>query len=91
MKEAAVLSRLPEEKLRREVERAVIEPEAVVVGSAHRLRFGEPDILYFAMLHSLVGRSRFAVKPFPLFLGITAAVLVVSLPASTRGRTYRPG
>ena len=57
LKEAAVLSRLPEEKLRREVERAVIEPEAVVVGSAHRLRFGEPDILYFAMLHSLAGTA----------------------------------
>jgi uncharacterized protein (DUF433 family) len=55
LKEAAVLSRLSEEKLRREVERDVIDPTAVVVGSAHRLRFGEPEILYFAMLSSLSG------------------------------------
>ena len=55
LKEAAALSRLPEEKLRREIERAVIEPEAVAVGSVHRLRFGEADLLYFAMLRSLAG------------------------------------
>jgi uncharacterized protein (DUF433 family) len=55
LREAAVLSRLPEERLRREVEREVIEPKTVVVGSAHRLRFGEPAVLYFAMLSSLSG------------------------------------
>ena len=55
LREAAALSRLPEDKLRREIERAVIEPEAVAVGSVHRLRFGESDLLYFAMLRSLAG------------------------------------
>jgi hypothetical protein len=40
LKEAAVLSRLPEDKVRREVEHKLIEPEIVPTGSAHRLQFG---------------------------------------------------
>jgi uncharacterized protein (DUF433 family) len=55
LKEAAVLSRLSEDKLRREVERKVIEPRIVAAGSAHRLLFGESEILFFAMLNSLSG------------------------------------
>ena len=53
LKEAAMLSRLSEEKARREVERKVISPKAAIAGSAHRLRFAEPEILFFAMLKSL--------------------------------------
>jgi uncharacterized protein (DUF433 family) len=55
LREAAVLSRLPEDKVRREVERKVIKPRAVATGSAHRLLFAESEILFFAMLHSLSG------------------------------------
>ncbi len=55
LKEAAVLSRLPEGKLRREVERKVIKPAEVSAGAAHRLLFVESEILYFAMLRSLAG------------------------------------
>ena len=55
LKEAAVLSRLPEEKLRREIERRVITPRGVSVGSAHRLVFVASEILYFAMLNSFIG------------------------------------
>lgn len=55
LREAAVLSRLPEDKVRREVERKLIKPRMVAAGSAHRLLFAESEILYFAMLHSLSG------------------------------------
>ena len=55
LKETAVLSRLPEDKVRREVERKIIQPRTVAKGSAHRLLFAEPEILFFAMLHSLAG------------------------------------
>ncbi len=55
LREAAVLSRLPEDKVRREVERKVIKPRMVATGSAHRLLFAESEILFFAMLHSLSG------------------------------------
>ena len=55
LKETAVLSRLPEDRVRREVERKIIEPRMVAKGSAHRLLFAESEILFFAMLHSLTG------------------------------------
>lgn len=55
LREAAVLSRLPEDKVRREVERKLIKPRMMGTGSAHRLLFAESEILYFAMLHSLSG------------------------------------
>ncbi len=55
LKEAAVLSRLPEDRVRREVERKVIAPNLVSAGSAHRLMFAEPEILFFAMLNSFSG------------------------------------
>jgi uncharacterized protein (DUF433 family) len=55
LKEVAVLSRLPEGKLRREVERKIIKPAEVSAGAAHRLLFAESEILYFAMLKSLTG------------------------------------
>jgi uncharacterized protein (DUF433 family) len=48
-----MLSRLSEEKARREVERKVIAPKVASAGSAHRLLFAEPEILFFAMLRSL--------------------------------------
>jgi uncharacterized protein (DUF433 family) len=50
LREAAVLSRLPEDKVRREVERKVIKPRMIAPGSAHRLLFAESEILFFAML-----------------------------------------
>ena len=53
LKEAAVLSRLSESKVRRQVERKVIAPKAVAAGATHRLVFAEPEILFFAMLNSL--------------------------------------
>jgi uncharacterized protein (DUF433 family) len=55
LREAAVLSRLSEDKVRREVERKVIEPRIVAAGAAHRLLFGESEILFFAMLNLLSG------------------------------------
>ena len=55
LREAAVLSRLPEDKLRREVERKVITPKAISTGSTNRLLFVEFEILYFAMLNSIAG------------------------------------
>jgi uncharacterized protein (DUF433 family) len=53
LREAAVLSGLPEDKVRREVERKVIKPRTAAMGAAHRLLLGESEILFFAMLHSL--------------------------------------
>jgi uncharacterized protein (DUF433 family) len=55
LREAAVLSRLPEDRARREVERKVIEPKMASAGSARRLLFAEPEVLFFAMLNSLAG------------------------------------
>lgn len=56
LREAAVLSRLSEDKVRREVERKVIEPAAVEeVGAARRLLFDDPGIIYFAILNCLAG------------------------------------
>jgi uncharacterized protein (DUF433 family) len=55
LREAAVLSQLPEDRVRREVERKIIRPRMAAVGSAHRLLFAESEILFFAMLHSLSG------------------------------------
>src|SRR5580658_5863338 len=55
VKETAVLSRLPEDRVRREVEREIIEPRMVAKAAAHRLLFAESEILFFAMLHSLAG------------------------------------
>jgi uncharacterized protein (DUF433 family) len=57
LKEAAVLSRLPEDKLRREVERKVIAPSHVPTGATHRLEFAESEILYFAMLHAFADKA----------------------------------
>lgn len=55
LREAAVLSELPEDRVRREIEHKIIRPRMVAVGSAHRLLFAESEILFFAMLHSLSG------------------------------------
>jgi uncharacterized protein (DUF433 family) len=55
LREAAVLSRLPEDRARREVERKVIEPKQASAGATRRLLFAEPEILFFAMLNSLAG------------------------------------
>jgi uncharacterized protein (DUF433 family) len=56
LKEAAVLSGLSENKLRREVERKVIVPRQAPTGATHRLEFVESEILYFAMLNSFAGK-----------------------------------
>jgi uncharacterized protein (DUF433 family) len=52
LREAAVLSRLPEDRVRREIERKHIEAAAVErTGDAPRLLFDELRVLYFSMLH----------------------------------------
>jgi uncharacterized protein (DUF433 family) len=53
LREAAVLSRLPEGKVRREIEHGVIACQPAKVGGAQRHRFTEGDILYFALLYHL--------------------------------------
>jgi uncharacterized protein (DUF433 family) len=60
LKEAAVLSRLSEDKVRREVERKVIAPQMAPSGGGHRLLFGEAEVLFFAMLNLLSGTIEFA-------------------------------
>src|SRR5215813_7644763 len=82
LKEAAVLSRLPEDRLRREVERGVIEPRVAPRGSAHRLRFDEPAIFYCALLHSLSGTVELA----PATRTKTWRLLVASQPRNIRSR-----
>ena len=53
LKEAAVLSGLAEDKVRREIEHKVIEPPAVPAGAARRLIFREPEILYLALINAV--------------------------------------
>jgi uncharacterized protein (DUF433 family) len=53
LREAAVLSRLPEGRVRREIEHGVITYRPAKVGSAQRHQFTEGDILYFALLYHL--------------------------------------
>jgi hypothetical protein len=49
LREAAVLSCLSEDKVRREVERKVMEPAVIeAVGAARRLLFDEPGIIYLS-------------------------------------------
>src|SRR5215467_4657686 len=82
LREAAVLSGLAEDRLRREVERKVIAPRAVVVGSAHRLRFGEFEILYLALLSSLTD----AVELTPLIRGRVWRLLCERDPTGRFGK-----
>lgn len=50
LKEAAVLARLSEEKVRSEIERKIIDPDPVPAGNAHRLVFAGAALLYFSWL-----------------------------------------
>ena len=54
LREAAVLSRLPESHVRREIERKVIDPAAVEdAGASRRLLFDESRVIYLAVLRSI--------------------------------------
>jgi len=61
LKEAVVLSRLSEDKVRREIERKVIVPAQVEdIGASRRLLFDEPVLLYFSMLRWIGGTVELA-------------------------------
>jgi hypothetical protein len=53
LKEAATLARLPEGKVRREVEHRVIEPETVWIGRAPRRIFRDRDVHYLTFIACL--------------------------------------
>lgn len=87
LREAAVLSRLAEDKVRREVERKIVEPVAVEeVGAARRLLFDEAGILYFAILSGFAGGIELApemrAKARKLIAHCSPSTL---LPARRRG------